>query len=166
MANWKPISGREDRYEISDQGEVKSLSYRGHGHPKVMKSTPNGAGYHVIVLGADRKQYRLQVLVLEAFVGPRPSSDHDACHNNHDKNDNRLTNLRWDTCQNNLAERTLPCGEDHHNAKLSNLERDEVAHLRRMGFDAQELANRYSITRERVYQLGRRRPPRVVVAAE
>lgn len=39
-------------------------------------------------------------LVLEAFVGERPSGM-QACHGNGDKTDNRLVNLRWDTVKAN-----------------------------------------------------------------
>ncbi len=38
--------------------------------------------------------------VLETYVGPRPEGMW-ACHNDGDKNNNSLSNLRWDTRSNN-----------------------------------------------------------------
>lgn len=46
-------------------------------------------------------------LVLYAFVGPRPSPDHEALHGNGDRADNRLDNLRWGTVLENAADREL-----------------------------------------------------------
>lgn len=44
----------------------------------------------------------VSVLVLEAFVGPRPDG-HECDHKNHDSLDNRLTNLRWLPADENQA---------------------------------------------------------------
>ncbi|AEK09646.1 HNH endonuclease [Mycobacterium phage Mozy] len=51
---------------------------------------------HQCVGLADRRKSLVHVLVLEAFVGPRPEGM-NACHNNGIPNDNRVENLRWDT---------------------------------------------------------------------
>lgn len=42
-------------------------------------------------------------LVLETFIGPCPDG-HEGCHNNGNKYDNRLCNLRWDTHKNNIKD--------------------------------------------------------------
>ena len=60
---------------------------------------------------------KVHVLVLEAFVGPRPAG-YDACHDNGNKRDNRLTNLRWDTRSNNVKQRAAK-GERHPSSKLT-----------------------------------------------
>lgn len=52
----------------------------------------------------DRK---VHLLVLEAFVGPRPSPTHDACHGIGGPRDNSLANLRWGTKQENADDRLL-----------------------------------------------------------
>lgn len=103
---WLPVVGLEGRYEISSEGRVRSLAFRSNGLPQIMKSTPNYAGYHVLTLGVERKQHRVAVLVLTAFVGPRPSPQHEACHGpDFTKSNNRLRNLRWDTKSANCLER-------------------------------------------------------------
>lgn len=103
---WVPIPDYESRYEVSDQGRVRSLdrvvdregqgSYLLKGRVlKQTKSGPAGKQYLHVSLGSanSRKVHRL---VLLAFVGPCPPGM-EACHNNGDRFDNRLSNLRWDT---------------------------------------------------------------------
>ena len=106
---WRPVGGFEGQYEVSSLGRVKSLPKvvsRGRG-PFVTKERIIGgrsrcAGYPIVHIGA--KCRYIHALVLEAFVGPRPS-DFEACHNNGDRTDNRAENLRWDTPSANQNDR-------------------------------------------------------------
>jgi len=83
-------------------------------------------GYASVKLGLGaRKKYktfRVHVLVLTVFVGPRPKGA-DGCHNNGCRSDNRLENLRWDARAENLNDRiahgTLLTGEKNKRAKLT-----------------------------------------------
>lgn len=150
---WKPISGYEGRYEVSDMGRVRSLHFRGHRGSKVMTTVRNYSGYHVVSLGSKpKKQYRVHVLVLEAFVGPRPEGM-QGCHRDDDKDDNRLCSLRWDTPKANAAERNTASGERHGNSKLSDTQRSEIVSARRTGEKIADIAKRYGITDVRVSQL-------------
>jgi len=104
---WLPVLGFEDLYEVSDLGRLRSLgrvdSLGRRRAPRFLRGSRDGENYTVVVLTAAgdngvpgrRHPTRLHVLVLEAFVGPRPPG-HDACHANDDPTDNRLVNLRWD----------------------------------------------------------------------
>lgn len=112
---WLPVVGFEDLYEVSDLGRLRSLGRvdnRGRRHaPRIMRGSPDGENYIVVVLtakgvgGAPGQRFptRMHVLVLEAFVGPRPAGM-DACHANDVPTDNRLTNLRWDLRSANHAD--------------------------------------------------------------
>lgn len=79
-------------------------------------------------------------LVLEAFVGPRPEGMF-ACHNNGDKTDDRLENLRWDTPRNNnldaikhgTGKNYAHKGEDNGMAKLTQEQVLEIQRLRASG---------------------------------
>lgn len=60
-------------------------------------------------------------LVLEAFVGPRPEGM-QCCHNDGNRKNNRLDNLRWDTTEANYkdaAKHGSMKGESNGNRKLS-----------------------------------------------
>lgn len=112
---WLPVVGFEGLYEVSDLGRLRSLGRvdnRGRRRaPRLMRGSPDGENYIVVVLtaaGVDgapgrRLPERMHVLVLEAFVGPRPSGV-DACHANDIPTDNRLVNLRWDVRSANRAD--------------------------------------------------------------
>lgn len=113
MENWLPVVGWEGIYEVSDQGRVRSLdriieTSRGQWRLRGRMLRPSPAHleppikYRAVDLQFERRtQYvRLHVLVLEAFVGPRPDGM-AACHNDGDINNNTVGNLRWDTYSSN-----------------------------------------------------------------
>ncbi len=154
MENWRPIPEYKGRYEISDQGRVRSLLFRGHPKIQIMKSSRNYAGYHVISLGKERRQFRLHCLVLEAFVGPRPSGM-QGCHRDDDKENNALSNLRWDTPQGNIADRTPINGEVNPNAKLTDEQTAEIRRRRIAGESGVKLAAEFGLTRTRIYQIAK-----------
>lgn len=99
---WRPIPGYLG-YEASDAGRVRSLprvTARRDGKPytvsgRVMRLRQRKDGYlEVNMYGTT--VIKVHILVLAAFVGPRPDGFH-GCHNDGDKTNNRATNLRWDT---------------------------------------------------------------------
>jgi len=106
---WKPVPGYEGYYEVSSLGKVRSLDrISSHGRRlkgRVLAATPNDDGYPIVNLARDgAKRVRMvHVLVLEAFVGPRPEGL-EGCHGNGDPQDNRVTNLRWDTHHENMLD--------------------------------------------------------------
>jgi hypothetical protein len=101
--NWLPVVGFEGQYEVSDCGRVRSVARQiGYGETaiqvrtgKVLKPFPVGKGHLAISLGRGNRR-KVHLLVLEAFVGPRPEGEL-GLHNNGDVNNNQLSNLRWDT---------------------------------------------------------------------
>lgn len=111
---WRAIVGWEGFYEVSNMGRVRSLDRMAGNrriHGRVMKPYKDRPKYpHMIIQlskGGRSKEGAafplVHKLVLEAFVGPRPAGL-EACHNNGDGTDNRLTNLRWDTHKANMAD--------------------------------------------------------------
>jgi len=109
MEIWKGIPGYTGSYEVSDQGRVRSLSRidtRGRRRgERILKPRSAKSGHRFVALYADnvRTGWAVHVLVLEVFVGPRPTGL-DACHWNDDPTDNRVANLRWGTRSENIRD--------------------------------------------------------------
>jgi hypothetical protein len=112
---WLPAVGYEGRYEVSDQGRVRSLgrmvyagrrAHRRRVTPRVLKAFPGGE-YPTVRLrrnSDDRTTTQcVHALVMAAFVGPVPNGM-EVCHNNGQHHDNRLANLRYDTRSSNLRD--------------------------------------------------------------
>lgn len=99
---WRAVVGHEGRYEISDQGRLRSIRRTSQ---LLIKGTQTHWGHTSVKLYRHGKCTRtfLHAVVLEAFVGPRPHGM-ESCHNNGNPADNRLANLRWDTKSANIKD--------------------------------------------------------------
>lgn len=138
-------------YRIGNDGSVWSQVNRA-GNPtgNWVQLNPHTEknGYRRVLLsdnGKTRKQY-IHRLVLEAFVGPRPSGM-EAFHINNIRNDNRVENLKWETRKNNLGHRenfgTVPRGITHGNAVFTEDQVREIRRLRESGLSYQKIADHY-----------------------
>jgi hypothetical protein len=122
---WLAIPGHPG-YEVSDLGRVRSYRNR-QGHPTTKPRTLTPAvvqGYQQIKLGRSR-QTKVHILALEAFVGPRP--DGMVCrHLDGNGLNNRISNLRWGTPEENYADRHLH-GTDNTGSRNGRAKVDERA---------------------------------------
>lgn len=108
---WKSVVGWENSYEVSDQGQVRSVDRfvpcRGgvtFRRGRVLKQRP--ARYLTVSLtepGRKAVTASVHLLVLEAFVGPRPHGL-VGCHGPGGQHNNHVDNLRWDTHSNNVRD--------------------------------------------------------------
>lgn len=151
---WLPVIGWEGLYEVSDQGRVRSLprqvpsihgSRRRHRGGILNGTLGRTTGYRTCTLidaEAGRKKYALvHRLVLEAFVGPCPSG-FECCHNDGDRSNAALSNLRWDSRSSNTLDavrqktnyqaRKTHCPNGHpYDAVYQPLNRGEVRYCTR-----------------------------------
>lgn len=106
---WRAIPGYEGRYEVSRYGDVRRLTHsvmRSNGVPQRMnaltkKPQLKNSGYLYVLFGRD--MHYVAHLVLTAFVGPRPPGK-ECCHNDGNKLNNAVENLRWDTRSENVRD--------------------------------------------------------------
>ncbi len=99
---WKNIPSTEG-YQASIDGQIRKA-----GNPPLKPQT-NQSGYYVVSVKVNGKFVTRPVsrLVLEAFVGPPPTSDYEAAHNDGIRTNNSLKNLRWDTRSGNQRDRLV-----------------------------------------------------------
>lgn len=151
--HWKPVVGMEQFYEVSDQGRLRSKHKRGRPTKDGLLSLQSNAkGYRRIHLSDGTKRFSIVVhrLVLEAFIGPRPSGFHQSNHKNGIKQDNRAENLEWLTpIQNNahavaMGLWTPKRGEQHGRAILTEA---DVREIRAVGncADLREQGRKYGV---------------------
>jgi len=88
-------------YFATESGEIWST--KRSTTPYKMKGGRDPDGYHMVCLKLNgQAHYKLvHRLVLETFVGPCPEGM-EACHNDGDKSNNQVDNLRWDTHGSNM----------------------------------------------------------------
>lgn len=105
---WRPVPGYEGRYEVSDHGRVRSLGFYSNNRwgtrtwrkGRVLSASPNAKGYPCVALAdgaGSLSNARVHRLVLSAFAGEPPPGKPHGLHEDDDKGNNRLENLRWGT---------------------------------------------------------------------
>lgn len=119
---WKSVDGYEGRYEVSDDGLVKSLdrvlidrngqhrAWRGRMMKQTKSHGRDGDGYIVVNLRKNGSSYvvPVHVLVANAFI-PNPLGLPTVNHIDGNKNNNNVTNLEWATYGENNTH-ALRCG--------------------------------------------------------
>lgn len=82
-------------YKISPEGQVLSLKF---SEPRVMKQWISTTGYWSVVLRRDGRyaNCKIHILLMRTFRGPCPPGQ-NVCHNDGNKLNIALSNLRYDT---------------------------------------------------------------------
>lgn len=116
---WRDIEGFEGKYQVSNQGRVKSLPRKvqfGHRnrivHEKILKYCDNGKGYQYVSLGrgVENRRY-VHRLVTEAFI-PNPDNLPEVNHKDCNPRNCNENNLEW-------CDRKYNLSYGDHNEKLS-----------------------------------------------
>jgi hypothetical protein len=111
MTTWKDIKGFEGLYQVSDEGQVRSVDHRTwhrgfmmNKRGKILSVRKDGKGYHQYRLYKYGVSYypKAHRLVAEHFL-ENPKNLPQVNHINKDKDDNFAMNLEWCTGQYNIA---------------------------------------------------------------
>ena len=101
MAKWLPVPGFETLYEVSDEGEIRSLCGR-YGFNRVLKLGVGSKGYLNVSLcnKGHQKTANVHRIVATVFI---PNPDGLPCINHKDgnKQNNFVSNLEWCSYQYN-----------------------------------------------------------------
>ena len=154
MIEWRPVVGHESAYEVSSDGQVRSLRFRNgtidkpRGTPLLLKLNMSTNGYHCLRLGAC--PVRVHVLVAEAFHGPRPTPRHQVAHADGMRTNNHVTNLRWATVAENIEDAkrhgTFSTGATKANSKLTDATVRLARQMRASGVLRTEIAMQFGVS--------------------
>ena len=139
-------------YSIDMCGSV--YSYKSNKFLKPYLTGRKGNTYLTVKLYKDDKIFNKKIhrLLLETFVGKCPKGM-EACHNNGNRLDNKLKNLRWDTLSSNRKDSiwhgTANCtkgGENSPHHKLTEQDVRMIIYIyRTREFTQQEIADMYNL---------------------
>ena len=146
MEIWSDIEGYKGHYQISSFGNIRSVDRKIKKFNniekkitdfcikgKLLKPKTRKDGYKIIYLSKDNNKKELYIhhLVAFAFIGKRPK-DHHICHNDGNKSNNNLSNLRYGTRSDNANDTLLhgTCyfkkGENNPSSKLKD---DDIKYI-------------------------------------
>jgi hypothetical protein len=152
VEEWRPVVGCEGRYEVSDHGRVRSIDrtiVRRSGQVRrrgqVLARRFNSTPYPYAQLGRSGGNRAVHLLVLLAFVGPRPEGM-QCRHLDGNGANCHLSNLAWGTVAENTADKlahgTVVRGEAVGNSKLTEA---DVVEIRRSSESNRVVALRYGV---------------------
>lgn len=105
----KPIPGFEG-YAADCDGNIWSVSsnWRGYGS-RILNTQLDKYGYKKVRMMKNGKRVKKLVhqLICLAFYGPKPTNDHEVCHNDGSRTLNSVSNLRWGTRKDNAIDRSF-----------------------------------------------------------
>jgi len=130
-------------YSVSMDGKVKG--------PKgnLLSPRSNGQDYQRVQLGSYGDEY-IHRMVAIVFHGEPPTPEHQVDHINSNRADNRAANLRWVSKDENLADRDIAKGEDHHNAKVTEAQVRLIREGVHYSGRDNDLASAFGVSRETV----------------
>lgn len=161
--NWVFISGYGDKYQVSDEGRVRSFH---RGDMKILNcQTSRRSGYKAVQLWdkGKCKVALVHTLVLESFVSQRPTNL--VCnHKDGNKLNNFVGNLEWVTRSDNTIHSIVVLGnkhgnrtnhirgESHYCAKLTKAQSDEIKKkYRKNEYGVRRLAKEYGVRPYTIY---------------
>lgn len=143
----------EGMYIISDSGVVWSL--RRSMTPRKLKAYLHSSGkdinYREVNLCKDKVQHKRKIaeLVLTTFVGPRPKGML-ACHYDDNKENNCLSNLRWDTYTGNNLDAL------RNRRDSSKLTEKDIIHIKKdlnKGWTTVGIAKKYGVSQPTISRI-------------
>jgi hypothetical protein len=150
-------------YCVGDDGSVWSLRPLNGKGPlmdrwRKLGTTRHCQGYRQVALRRDGRPILFLVhrIVLEAFVGPCPGNS-EACHCDGVRDNNRLSNLRWDTRQENVRDVDRlghrPKGTASPSNRLTEVAVRAIRQMHRSGIGYKRIAKAHSISPATAYDI-------------
>jgi len=166
MEIFKSINSYPD-YEISNTGKVRSIDrqvYHSKGNlnlkGKPVKMRIKNYGYVCLTFQGKSNNFYIHRLVALHFID-NPEKKHDVNHIDGNRANFSLSNLEWISHRDNVlhARRVLfkNIGEKHHKSKLDNQKVREIREAVLAGAEYKPLAKKYSVTRQVIASVVKRK---------
>jgi hypothetical protein len=141
------IARIDDRYSVDTEGNV-------YGTKGLLKNQVVCKAYHAVTI--DKKSVYVHRLVAQAFI-PNPDNKPDVAHIDGDGFNNHVSNLRWSTEKENMADKvthgTACVGDSHPGRKLTSDQVSDIRGLRAEGVSVTYLAALYKVSKWAVYDM-------------
>lgn len=144
----------DGRYSVTDEGEVYSHYFKNKGTtvkrdpPLKMKQFMRN-GYLSVCL-SDRKSHTVHRLVARCFLGEPPSDKPLVLHNDSDRTNNKISNLRYGDLTENaidsIKEGSFPFGSRCHLSKLNERDVMYIRMLLKKGIDQLTIAEIFRVS--------------------
>lgn len=164
---WRAIPGWEGLYEVSDCGQIRTVSRRvpcrGNGtillKSRIRKIVLNRYGYPVVTMeGGGRKKILKSIhrAVVEAFAGPIPAGM-SVNHRDGVKTNNHISNLEICTCKENSRHMVDVLGKmsgvGHPRSMMSEAQVLRAVELVRQGIGHDIIAAEYGVSRSAITRI-------------
>lgn len=162
MEIWMPLK-ECDGYEVSSKGNVRSFKLPGRQggrstYPKTIKQYKATNGYLMFSVSIKSKCTTIytHMKVAELFIGPRPEGM-EVCHADGTRDNNRLSNLRYDTRSANAEDSrrhgTLQQGEKHGRSIFTMKQVREIRARNLEGETGASLAREYGVDYNTIWRI-------------
>lgn len=154
---WRAIPGYEGLYEASSHGRVRSLP-RATTSGKILRFNRVKACLVVCLCKNNvKRSIAVHKLVMWAFVGPMPADKHLVAHWDGNFRNNRLTNLRYATYEENEEDKRRhgreAKGERNPSCKLSEGDVIAIRESCRAGESVADLSVRFGMCKSQIYNI-------------
>ena len=105
--------------------------------------------------GNKRGVLNVGAAMLRAFIGPPPTPVHECCHVNGDYRDNRLSNLKWGTRAENMADAVRHGTVVGRRAKLSLRKAAAIRERLAAGDSKHAVAAEFGVSWQTIHDVGR-----------
>lgn len=155
MEIWKDIQGYEGIYQISNLGNVKSLSrtiYRKCGNyiskEKLLKQHVGTTGYYIVDLkkNGKRRTFKVHRLVAKAFLSELKDKPF-VNHKDGDKLNNSVSNLEWCSQQENMQHAVSTGLKPAFKISKQKLKEDYIDNV----MSIVQIANKYKTTKSKIW---------------
>lgn len=144
---WRPVPGFDGRYSVSSHGNV--ISHREAGDQLLSPNYRESSGRVNLYNGSATRSFRVAVMVMLAFVGPKPDG-HEIVFRDGDRGNARLDNLAYVPVEEIV--RALP-GDGALAKRRSGLTADQARAIAASSDKAADVARDYGIPHQTVNRI-------------